>query len=1016
MKAWHEGDGFQLQWPYELKAVRSFRIVRKFNEHARCSFTAAMSEDHAEACIRNGSFQDSLMIRKRGEERDQYWFSGGISNIDIRMEDGIPCVEVEAVSRTHAMDVKPVSRSFQNKQLTYTKVIQELVEGYPGGDAQNAATKSDAVIGELIIQYRETDWQFMKRLASRLGTVILPDVSMDAARIYFGVPDLVWGTEIQSQRYSLIKDRNSYLDFMAHAEGDHAESIHEADFVSYRVITDTYCQVGDDVRFKGQIWVVSESVISYEEGILQYSYVLVKREALRRKSRLNYGIQGVALEGRVVKRANNMVKVHLDIDEMHDEQGNWWFPYSPEGNNIFHCLPDEGARIKIYFPSGVEKKAIAVNSVRGGSEEMKSRTVFQKPATKVFHMPGKAKMELGDDGVLFEKGTVSLHLDGSNITVKADEDLLVVAGNNIDLNSNDSESVLESIKMKATDFIAFQTNEQQYIVIDQDQVGIKGSKIHFKKVEVEFIDLLTDEELKVMYIDQAVEGEKLLKELQLSASARSYVPLPESEKRNIRTGIEERLASDPRSKEKIRDAMKSRKEEDLKRDYQKKYASNARAPEEKTKEQKAEEKSQYVKSYEEYTKMKYNQYHKSAENVQNVGGGNLPATKPATITESTDPSPLEKMLGAFLEAVELNVLIPRKPDYLSKKSDEAIFYSRYTFQTLIIDPQMLMSQFNIMFGVIAIATAIPTGGSSLYLLAAAEGFLGVAEIVINVKKLNDLEAGDASSSPTFAGLNQSMVDGLGIGLAVVNLAILMKHGVVKIADMATDSRKIAALDDGLRNWRRIEGTGNDAKIPRTGPEWDEYFRTKYGDKNVDWKTSSEYKLYGDKYIPYTPKIRPNAVITKPSLPKGGKPEGNYAPIKGKDKDTRGLERQNEAADVLSENGYRTTMLDETPNGNVFEGNGYGIHPDKSPDFIIEGQVFDCYAPNSPKLSTILKKLREKTTDQARRIVLNLNDYPIEKRAELIEFIISQTHKELKHLDELLVIEGRQVTRAYWRYE
>ncbi|MFF2484359.1 hypothetical protein [Paenibacillus sp. NPDC058071] len=81
---------------------------------------------------------------------------------------------------------------------------------------------------------------------------------------------------------------------------------------------------------------------------------------------------------------------------------------------------------------------------------------------------------------------------------------------------------------------------------------------------------------------------------------------------------------------------------------------------------------------------------------------------------------------------------------------------------------------------------------------------------------------------------------------------------------------------------------------------------------MEWKTSSEYKLFGDKYIPYTPKIRPNAVVTKPSLPKGGKPEGNYAPIKGKDKDTRGLERQNEAADVLSENGYRTTMLDETP--------------------------------------------------------------------------------------------------------
>ncbi|WP_236421552.1 hypothetical protein [Paenibacillus sp. JJ-223] len=109
-----------------------------------------------------------------------------------------------------------------------------------------------------------------------------------------------------------------------------------------------------------------------------------------------------------------------------------------------------------------------------------------------------------------------------------------------------------------------------------------------------------------------------------------------------------------------------------------------------------------------------------------------------------------------------------------------------------------------------------------------------------------------------------------------------------------------------------EGTGNDsAQIPRTGAEWDEYFRSKYGDKNVDWKTSSEYKLYGDKYIPYTPKIRPNAVITKPSLPKGGKPEGNYAKIPPKG--DRGLERQNESADVLAEQGYRTIMLDELPN-------------------------------------------------------------------------------------------------------
>ncbi|WP_438496311.1 hypothetical protein [Paenibacillus sp. IHBB 3054] len=49
---------------------------------------------------------------------------------------------------------------------------------------------------------------------------------------------------------------------------------------------------------------------------------------------------------------------------------------------------------------------------------------------------------------------------------------------------------------------------------------------------------------------------------------------------------------------------------------------------------------------------------------------------------------------------------------------------------------------------------------------------------------------------------------------------------------------------------------------------------------------------------------------------------------------------------------------------------------------------------------MLKMLRDKTTGQARRIVLNLNDYPVGKRTELIEFKLSQTHKDLKYLAEL----------------
>ncbi|GAA0137038.1 hypothetical protein YSY43_38790 [Paenibacillus sp. YSY-4.3] len=521
-----------------------------------------------------------MLIRKTTEQVTEYLFAGGISNIDIQMEDGIPHVTIEGLSRTYEMDRQLESRSFQNKYLSYTDLIRQIANLYPGGDAQNEATSPEATIGQLIVQYEETNWQFFKRLASRIGTVILPDVVMDAPRVYFGVPDFSWGKVIRSHHYSIIKDRESFLDIQANSEV--SSSLGESDFVSYRVHTNQYCQVGDNVSFKGQMWVVTESVITYESGLIYYEYVLVQRAALRRKVRTNRAIQGVALEGRVMKRGNNMVKVHLDIDHDHDERGNWWFPYSPEGNNIFHCMPEEGARIKVYFPEGTEKKAIAINSVRGKNEEMKSRTVFQKPTTKVFHMPGGAKMELGEDGVLFEKNTVSLTLDGNNISLNATESILVVASDEIELGG---QNVPEHIKLVADKTITFFTNTEHYMEIRPEYIGIKAKKVNFEKDEMDFLDMLTDEELEKLYVDHELEvANKERKE------NRRYIngfSLPtyhwtEEVQQKITNDVIARLQN-PKTKESAKESLKALGEDELQRRYKEKFIPPPPKPKKKSK-------------------------------------------------------------------------------------------------------------------------------------------------------------------------------------------------------------------------------------------------------------------------------------------------------------------------------------------------------------------------------------------------------------------------------------------------
>ncbi|MDR9857322.1 hypothetical protein RJP21_27375 [Paenibacillus sp. VCA1] len=858
MKVSYQGDGYELQWPYKIKDLCSFRVERTFNAHTRCVITARMSEEEAEQCLLHSSFNDSLVLQKRTESRPESWFAGGITKVDIQMEDGIPLVEIHALSRSYIMDMKPKSRSYQNKHLTYTDAIRQLARDYPGGDAQNMATSDEASIGALLIQYEETDWQFLKRLASRVGTVILPDVAMDAPRVYFGVPDFSWGKELHARRYTVIKDRAIYQELKAHAEDEDAKKLVEADFVSYRVTSEQYFQVGDDVSFRNQIWVVSESVISYASGgLLQYEYLLVQRQSLRRKYRRNDQLQGRSLEGRVVKRANNMVKVHLDIDVQHDEQGNWWFPYSGEGNNIFHCLPDEGARIKVYFPSGTEKQAIAINSVRGGGEEMKSRTVFQKPTTKVFEMPGEARMQLGDDGVLFEKGTVSLHLDGGNITLNASEDLLVVASSRIEAGSGNEQGILESFRIRAEQQIVLQTNTDQYVVLNGNRVGIQSTKVDFQKVEVDFMDLLTEKELEELYVDMLAQGEIMKQEIDLSLQLMTAVQLTDKQRADIRSKVAEEAKNDPGLADQARNWMSSKSPDEQKTLYQQKYVNQpAVEPEKKSKKEKQAELEKEQQAYDQMDRDRTAIYEWQQRSKQVMEQGRTEGKSQAEIrammpaapvlggqgsshqrTSSGKPGLIERFVEAtgignalqklspWLEQMELEYVIPQKPDYLSKQTQKTVYLSRYTYQELIIDPQMLVAEFNIIFGVVAIIAAIPTEGASLYLLAAADAALGASMIIVNMEKLSDLKNGDAYTNPKLLGMDQKMLDQLGTALMVVNLSMLAKHGLNKAADKLVNSKTMSALDDTWAAWKRqvehdlatarvkgtAEGIGNLAK-------------------------------------------------------------------------------------------------------------------------------------------------------------------------------------------------------------
>lgn len=151
-----------------------------------------------------------------------------------------------------------------------------------------------------------------------------------------------------------------------------------------------------------------------------------------------------------------------------------------------------------------------------------------------------------------------------------------------------------------------------------------------------------------------------------------------------------------------------------------------------------------------------------------------------------------------------------------------------------------------------------------------------------------------------------------------------------------------------------------------------------------------------------PVARPSSVgpsTTKPSSAPSPdrRPAGSPEAEEGDARKVRGLRRQNEAAILLAKAGYE---IQQSP-----PQRDNGCHP----DFIIEGDYFDCYAPTSSNPKNVRSGIRDKVKkQQAARIVLDLNDSDLTAEALRSRLLRDPVHG----LQEIKIVEDGAVTDFY----
>lgn len=340
-----------------IKAVDSIEIFQRLNEHGKVKIRLVVEEEQALELVEQADSSLNISVSTSG---GRFLFCGKGDRISTRRDEGLLYLYAEFYGYTRDWDLTEKSQSFCKGNDTYEQVLHKVLAEYAKKDIRDEASGGAKIPG-MLLQYEETDWEFLKRLASHFSTYLLADDTTKNGRVYFGIPRMDKGAVLKDEEYTMLRGKERY-DGMEGAEG-----LLSQDMTGWRIRTRKQLVFGEQVMLNHIETVVTAVDIHTEQGDLVYEYELSRRAGILCEKKKNSRIYGMSIPATVKERKGNQIRVKLDIDPVYEASDDLkYFTYAIETSN-FYCMPEEESRVHIYFPSHDEQDAMAVHALSAGS-------------------------------------------------------------------------------------------------------------------------------------------------------------------------------------------------------------------------------------------------------------------------------------------------------------------------------------------------------------------------------------------------------------------------------------------------------------------------------------------------------------------------------------------------------------------------------------------------------------------------------------------------------------------------
>lgn len=467
--------------PYKLMKIVDIRIENKPNQHGylyiKCLIDEEINFDSAikastedEICVyeetEDENNKQTVNINEVNERNSIRLFYGIVQKVKTTNVNGIYYLEIQALTSSSKLDIKKKSRSFQNVNMTYDALIGEILEDYSGFSfTQNVGNKEK--INKPLFQYKETDWNFLKRIVSELNSELYCDIINLDCMFNFGI--------YHNQSYELEDniDYNAYKDIKSFYEaGGYNAGYDDTDYFYYEIEGRDIFEVGSKINYKQKDLYVREYEAYKNKEEIIYKYKLCREDGVWQSVIYNERLKGAILEGKVISVKSESVKLHLDIDENQNKAEAYWFNYAPPSVNIMYSMPLVGETARLYFPNEETENPIVTGCVRKngdaceGTSDATNRYFQTEHGNEIAMLPDALNIKGGR-----KKGLSISFNDKVGVQIKSAKGLSLNADGEIIIKTR------KRVKVKAHSQILIMKRNKSHGISIEGEFHIKGNNV-----------------------------------------------------------------------------------------------------------------------------------------------------------------------------------------------------------------------------------------------------------------------------------------------------------------------------------------------------------------------------------------------------------------------------------------------------------------------------------------------------------------------------------------------------------